>query len=373
MRNDISALDTLEHWSLWRVLLLCVIGVAISGSILLTQEFPRVLSGPQDFYGFFWGATHAASPDLYSSTEAKTSELLITGAVSPPQTLLIYIRWPFYAALLSPLAALPYTTALIGWKALSVLGLAATTFVLDRSRKVAALALCWSTAGMVMLIWGQDTWIPLLCICLFFRTVISSRHLFAGLCIGVAIALKPHLFIPLLACSLALKHYCILLSASWVVAVALGISFVVHPNWLVEWLSLLASGWHAAAYSQMPTLLAPVAYTLVPAPWLTLPLLLLGVFCGFSAGKLLRVESAYAVSIIVGLLTVSHAYTYDLLLLLPGCLLLARKYGWSTLAACTPFLQLPLYFGIPIGTLAAVGSLVWAVVRPFTGRSATAA
>src|SRR5690349_1547649 len=78
---------------------------------LLLLAYPqrdRMLKGQNDFVAFYAGAKLVGTPDLYSRA-ANLATIQETLGFSMVGT--TYLRPPFYAVILKPLAALPYRTA----------------------------------------------------------------------------------------------------------------------------------------------------------------------------------------------------------------------------------------------------------------------
>src|SRR3954467_6725039 len=107
---------------------------------------------------------------------------------------------------------------------------------------------------MAMLKWGQDTWIPLLLVGGYFRLL--HRHDFtAGVCLGLAMTLKPYIFNPLVLVLLISRQKTIVLGVSISVGCAILLSFIVQGiHWPAEWLAVLQRDGRVAKVSSMPTI-----------------------------------------------------------------------------------------------------------------------
>jgi len=76
--------------------------------LLAWQQRERAIRGQNDFVSIYTGAKLAGTPDLYSRPANLQANQSILGFQMEGTT---YIRAPFYAILLKPLAALPYRVA----------------------------------------------------------------------------------------------------------------------------------------------------------------------------------------------------------------------------------------------------------------------
>jgi hypothetical protein len=347
----------------------CVCGILISFAIISLNPFPCMFSGPQDFTAFYLGAKHVGTSLLYNPSGTAREQAIVTGVRAP--MLFHYVRLPFYAVFLRPLDGLPYIRALIVWKVLSVAGLAAAAFLVDTSPKVGAVAISWSVAAMCTLKWGQDAWIPLLLTCGYFYFYARNRVFRAGLCIGLAIAMKPHIFLPFMCAAVAARQHRLLSAITAPIAAALALSFWVQGSyWPIEWARMLALDAKTSFTSVMPTIPGMFGQhlaTVVPSYGAVATVVAM---IAVLATRYMPFHVASAVAIILGVLGSAHSYLYDLLMLVPPCLLIARATSsLQALAVLTPVAQLlPAIFVPLVGPAVAVSAGLWAVLMPFKYR-----
>jgi hypothetical protein len=323
--SSLPLLDQIDAIPWQRIALFVVCGLACS--LIATRSMPYDwFSGPQDFYAFYFGAHYAGTPLLYDYQFVIANQAAVTGAKNY-DIVLPYTRLPFYAVFFQPLAVLSYVHALLVWKVLSLCGLGAAAFLVDRSRKVGVLAIGMAVAAAQMLKYGQDTWIVLLLVCAFFRLLRCDRDLLAGLCVGAALALKPNLFLPLIvALGVAPQHRKLVLGAGASFAAAIVLCFLVQGlNWPADWLSVLSIENAKPNAKWMPTIAGIFAAGTGHARIVTPVAAVAVIGIGAWAGRRLPIEIASAVAIIAGLMGAAHSYYYDLLLVIPGCLIIARN------------------------------------------------
>ena len=167
-----------------------MLGVAF----LLLLAYPQrqtVWNGRNDFVAFYTGAKLVGTPDLYSRSANIATIGKILGVALDGTT---YVRPPFYAALLKPLAMLPYRVA---YRLFLFASLASILWFVIRFAKERVELPLFAALGMPLLIPlcnGQDT--PLLLTLLggFVVLLRSKRDFTAGLVLSLC-AIKFHLFL----------------------------------------------------------------------------------------------------------------------------------------------------------------------------------
>lgn len=358
-----TLLEKIEALSPLAVMALCAGGIAVTAFMVLRDPFPKLFSGPQDFAGFYMGARNVGTASLYDPVATMKQEAIVTGAETLPMVFQ-YVRLPFYAVLLRPLTLLPYPDALLVWKALSLAGLLAAALLADSSWKVGALAISWSVAAMVMLQWGQDTWVPLLLLCVFFRLLAGGKIVTAGFCVGAAMALKPHIFLPFAAAVIVADRRRLFAAAMAPLAAAVAISFLVQgADWPVSWMGNLRLDAFTANPGIMPTIEGIFGQRLGTGLPLYGAVTAAMVLLAGVAARRLPFDIAAAIAVLLGLLGSAHSYPYDLLLVVPASLLIARRTGSGIpLGILTPVAQI---HGIPIiSPLAAATAGLLAALMP---------
>jgi hypothetical protein len=356
----------IEQLSLFQLAVACLCGILISFAIISFSPFPAMFSGPQDFTAFYLGARHVGTSLLYDPSGTAREQAIVTGASTP--MLFHYVRLPFYAVFLRPLDGLPYTTALIIWKILSLAGLAAAALLVDTSPKVGALAISWSVAAMCTLKWGQDAWIPLLLTCGYFYFYTRNRVFRAGICIGLAIAMKPHVFLPFMFAAVAARQYRLLSAITASISAAFTLSFWAQgSHWPIEWVRMLALDAKTSFTSVMPTIPGVLGQHLASVMPFYGAVAAVVAMIAVLATRYMPFHVASAVAIILGVLGSAHSYLYDLLMLVPPCLLIVRATSsLQALAILTPAAQVLPAISVPlVGPAVTVSAGLWAVLISF--------
>ena len=297
---------------------LCLLGVIILLSPLRTKWNPV-----NDFTGFWIGGKLLGTPWLYDIPSNLALQKLLTGDTSSG---VIYVRPPFFAAVVKLFIGMPYVTALLLWRIVILaawVGFAAV-FPLGR-RRCTVLAVCWSLLVPVTIVFGNDVPIVLLLIALSLVCWKRERPLLAGVMLGLCLA-KFHflVFLPLLL--FQRRHRRVLAGFAGVAAVFIAISFLVQPDWLpLYWkaLNMPQANMNARA-SLMPNFYACFYWTGHPA---------LGVAAGaLTVGTVLRsicqrfcFEVALPFCILGGTLVSPHTNHLDGILAIPALLVAAHR------------------------------------------------
>ncbi len=291
--------------------------IVLGVGFLLLLAYPqreRVLKGQNDFVAFYAGAKLAGTPDLYSRT-ANIATIQTTLGFSMVGT--TYLRPPFYAVLLKPLAALPYRTAyaiFFGSLLVSILW-----FILRFSKECPELPF-FAALGVPLLIPlcnGQDT--PFLLVILGVSILLLRRNsdFLAGLVLSLC-ALKFHLFL-FLPILLVLKRKWRILgggACGSLALTALGL-FGAGAESIRQWVGVLRDPWISPDPESLPNLHGLV---LTLRGDIRLELLLaaaVGLMFFWITRKTDNFEFLLAVSLVCGLLTSFHSGTADDILLFP--------------------------------------------------------
>lgn len=178
--------------------LLALIALACGGLALLAviskPYWSRIALGYTDFLSFYAGGRLAFTPGLYDSQQAMAVQLRAAHVMGEGT---FFIRMPWFAAAMWPLARLPYVPAQLIWQALLAGGLIAFVTLWPRpSPAVRAVILCFSLPAMISILMGQD--VPLLLACMAASLVLLQRGkpVIAGLILSLTLA-KFHLFLPM--------------------------------------------------------------------------------------------------------------------------------------------------------------------------------
>ncbi len=333
---------------------LCVLDLPYRHAILL---------GHNDFSTFYAAAKLAHTPALYNH-EIVRQTVRAGWPDSPEQE--VYLRAPFYAVLLSPLAALPYRTALLIFTGLTVGSFLWFVFRFSKECPDLGILAAFSIPMFLNINGGAD--VPLLLPLLGAFVLLSRRGRdFAAGFILAFCAIKFHLFVFVPFLLLFQKKWRMLFGASAGTALLtlLGGISLIGP-WFNVMLSPLITGMPVWKLCPAPNIHGLVT-VLGGSP--KIELLLTGLVIVFFVWVCLRIsnfELLLAVSLICGLLVSFHNFTYDDLLLMPVLVLVSPVRVLRTLAglALTPVVYLATFAGglfsaiLPLMLLAFLGS-VW--------------
>ena len=231
------------------------LGVVFLLSLAYLQR-ERALKGQNDFVQLYAGARLAGTADLYSRT---ANLALIKSIQGFTMQTVVYTRPPFYAALLRPLAALPYHVAYTVFS-IATLG-SILWFVIRFSRECPSLPFfaAISIPLLTALCNGQDT--PLLLAILGGSILLTRRKMefLAGLVLSLC-AIKFHLFLFLPILLLVKKRWRILGGAASGIALLAGLGVLVDgtdSTW--QYISVLRDPWINPSAIGMPNLHGLVA------------------------------------------------------------------------------------------------------------------
>jgi hypothetical protein len=317
------------------ILFLCALDLPYRHTILL---------GHNDFSTFYAGAKLARTPALYNH-EIVRQTVRAGWPDSPEQE--VYLRAPFYAVLLSPLAALPYRTALLAFTSLTVASF--LWFVIRFSKECPDLGILAAFSIPLFLNINGGADVPLLLPFLGAFVLLSrrGRDFAAGFVIAFC-AIKFHLFVFVPFLLLFKKKWRMLFGASAgtaLLAVIGGISLI--GPWFNVMFSPLITGMPIWKLCPAPNIHGLVS-VLGGSP--KIEFLLTGLVIVFFAWVCHRVsnfELLLAVSLTCGLLVSFHSFTYDDLLLMPVLVLVSpiRILRTITGLALTPVVFLAAFAG----------------------------
>jgi hypothetical protein len=312
----------------------CLAGI-LTNALFFGPALRHTLRADNDFLGLYPGGKLAGSAAVYDCNRVQEVQRQVTGSANPQ---LVFCRPPFYAAILWPLARLPYRGAYLIFQVLMLA--AAATFAASfplASRRATIMACCWSFPLFENFAISQD--LPILLCAISFSIILlrNGKDLLAGL-IFCACAIKPHLFfaLPVFVAARGRWRFAAGLFCGGLLLLALSFAGA-GTNWLGAFL-------HAATLPQAN-------------PGLSVMPNLNGLFQGNHAGELAASAIvlaavwyvsrrgnpgwAFAATLTAGLLTSHHAYTADCALLLPPLLIAfstatLRWHKYLTLVLLTP-------------------------------------
>lgn len=344
-----------------------ILQIVIGIAFLAALEYPfykTVLLGHNDFSTFYAGAKLARTPALYDH-EIMRREVRALWPDSGDSE--VYLRAPFYAVLLKPLAWLPYRAALVAFLCLTVGSF--LWFVIRFANECTYLPVlaAFSVPMYLNINGGADVPVLLAAIGGFVLLARRGRDFAAGLVLALC-AIKFHLFVFVPLLLLLEKRWRILLglcAGSLALAIAGGITLIG------SWLKLMLS----------PTITGIPIWKLSPAPNIHGLVTVLGAGSAVEYLLVALVVAAFlwlcfrvdnfdlllGVSLVCGLLVSFHSFTYDDLLLMPVLVLAApiRILREITGLALTPIAFLATFAGglystvIPLLLLAFLGAAAW--------------
>ena len=311
-----------------------VINLLILGPGLLIAA-----KGTTDFVAFYAGARHAFDGHLYARASISQTVQEAIGYTNP---VWVFVRLPFYAGLLWPLAQVPYLIAVRMWALLTIAGLA-TYLGSQRWMLQGFVALCWSFPAVFGLASGQDDGILLGLFGLFQALRRSDRRFLSGFVLSLC-SIKFHFFFYIPIWIICRREWRLASGALAGVAVQLVCCFAAAGiRWPAQYLSILADPLVSPALDQMPSL----------QPWL--PAEHHEIFSAFLCSLLGTLvwqvsrakdwELGPATALVAAIATSAHAYAADCILVLPLVSLLRYPPVLSVCLFC-PLVFVLLLMGI---------------------------
>jgi hypothetical protein len=337
--------------------LLIVSGVGLRA--WLTLRLPHeVANCAADFSAFYAGGKLAGMPQLYLPEAAFAAE---KAAVGCSMENLVYIKPPFYALLMWPLAQLPFATAFIVWRVLGLIALGWFLWWWPGDRWVAAAAMAWFPPVAANFTVGQDVALLLLAVAAGWRMLRADRLYGAGVVLGLC-AFKFHLFLLLPLLFLHKRLWRSALGVCGTGIVLLGASFVAGgPYWVRDYLGALQDNRLNPLAANMINLRGLLGYG---SPWIVPVSVVVIGLCWYAirAGSL---EVALGAVLVGGVLVAPHTTVNDGVLWLP-VLLWAQRAPAAAVRALATFALTPLYRFLPPGALQVImlgllGYGVWMV------------
>ena len=303
---------------------------------------PKLLSEcTTDFAAFYAGGRLAGTPQTYSANAVFAEQERAMGC---HEDYLVFIKPPFYAILLWPLAQLRFETAMKIWHILILAALAAFLWLWPGNRLAHAAGLVWFLPVATSYNVGQDVAFVLAAVAGAYVLLTKRRPFLAGVLFGLC-AIKFHLFLLLPLLILHRRLWRVALGGLAVGTVFLALSFAAYgPAWPhLYWTAL-----QDPRSNPYPWNLVNLAGLLRSAWWIpcAVPVAAL---CWY----LIRVgkhELALAAILAGGTLIAPHNTVSDGVLFLPLLFWsLESPFPWARAAAV--FTLTPFYKFLPPGTL----------------------
>ena len=267
------------------------------GGILMCAALTRKPDSLDDFRPFYRAASLLGSPDLFAQQQFHAKGLM-------------FLRTPFYAALLYPLGRLDYGRARAIWVGVMAAAFGLSAWLWPGPRPRIALAMCWSVPVLMALAMGQDIALMLLIAAAALRLWQSGRPLAAGLAASL-LALKATLFLPVAIVFLARSRRgtCGLLAGA---AAQFALCFAIQgPAWIEQYAAAVRSPLLDQVPARMPSLAAFTS---------GVPLAVLAVAVYAWIWRIARRESAahaMAAALALGIAAAPHCYAYDMAAAIP--------------------------------------------------------
>ncbi len=287
-----------------------------------------------DFLPFYRAARLLGDPDLFAQTRFHAGGLM-------------FLRTPFYALLLAPLAALPYPAARALWIGLMAAALASAVWLWPGPRAKIAIAMCWGAPVLLALAQVQDIGFMLL-------VVIASL-------LALKITLLPAVALVFVARSRR---------GTYGLAAGLAFHFLVSlamqgPSWFPEYLAAVRSPLLDQVPRRMPTLRA----LLPPVPFAAAAVLVYAGLWRFARRGEIPVVLTAALPL--AMIAAPHAYAYDVVVAVPLFAAALARHTVATILATIalspiPYALLSMDHPSPFGVELIIGAVlagVWAVSR----------
>ena len=334
---------------------LCLLGLAVNCLIMGPGVFHSASEGRNDFRQFYIGGKLAGSANSYDQSvivEAQREAFGYSNLHLTP------VRLPFYYALLSPLAHLPYRFALRLWTTCAIL--AAILFISlypDVRRRQFAVAGCWSLPLVFSIAIGQDISFILLILAVTLRTLYAGSPLLAGLILSLC-AIKFNLVVLLPLLFLGQRAWRLAAGFSTGSILLLAVSFITAgPGWLRSYIALILDPAVDPNSPLMPNLHSLVAH--IPGRnFIEIFLSLTVVVLVWCIARRARFDVALAATLLGSLLLTPHAYLQDCAILSGSLVTLFQQFGSPLVRIGALVLLLPFaYIFIIIGEGAVIAAL----------------
>ncbi len=318
--------------------------VALGVIFMLLMGYQRreiALHARNDFVTFYAGAKLAGTPNLYS----RAANLELNKALVGDDMGVMYIRPPFYAAILKPLSALPFLPA---YALFTFVSLASYIwFVVRFTKECPALPFlaAISIPFLATLLAGQDASFMMAILGGSILLTRKNKEFSAGLVLSLC-AYKFHLFLLVPVLLLMKRRWRTLGGGVCGIAGLAAIGAIVNgPGSLGEWIKAVRNPWINPGAAGMPNLHGLVA---ILNGDVRLEAILTGVVCLVFLWMTLRTDNyelLFAASLVGGLLVSYHSMIDDDLILFPVMILVLASSDLVPLRASTALILTPIpYF-----------------------------
>jgi len=343
----------------WKLFALCAVGIVITWTTLPKHSSINSLAiwhSDQliDAAAFRNGAQFLHTPYLYNPAAYVAAQ---RGELGAKTSYRVYLRPPWYAVATQWLARMPYLAAMVTWKLLMIAAIVAFVIVWPQ-RGYAAIAMCWSYPLAAAIEQGQD--VPVVVAALALSGILASgrRDVLSG-CTLALCTIKPNLMVFVPAALFAAGRRRLIIGVVAAFEVLLAISFWAQGrDWPRDFFHLLASPQYYNSFTESASLVqvfrhAPETLKAVESVVFTLLL----VPCVVLISRRRGIETGLYAAGAAAVITSSHAYLQDVLLVAPFALTALRDQlplqRWTALFILSPLSTYLLARWIPgIGALA---------------------
>ena len=316
--------------------LLVVSGLGCMIPLIMISSF--FFDGQNDFAPFYIGANLVGTDHLYDGNKNREVALEKIGHTAETWR---YIRPPFHAAFLWPLAQLEYPTAYVVWICLLAAALGAyLTIWRIPSRSESIVFTAWNMPLFASFLVAQDVVLLLLIISLGIYWESRQKPIAAGLVLSLCAA-KFHLFVLLPLLMLAQRRVSMLVAFG---TGGLGLAalsfFAGGADWPLQAYRAATSEAVSPGGRTMPNLHGMLIGMPGGAWWEVLFTVII-IWLAWLAFQRVYFAEGLAVATVGGLLISHHAYIYDCALLLPAILVLRCQAIQTWVRALGLFLLSP--------------------------------
>jgi hypothetical protein len=324
-----------------------VLGVLIVTGILVRayifSHLPYDLSVcTSDFSAFYAGGKLAGTPNLYVPQAAFDVERKAMGCVMEN---LVFIRPPFYALLMWPLAQLPFMTALVLWRLMELAAVGAFIWMWHGDKWIASAACAWYLPLATSFTVGQDLAFLLVLLVGAYYCLKAGKRFLAGILFGLCL-IKFHLFLLLPLLILHKRLWRTLIGISSVSLIMIAASYFAGGQHWIEQYRVALQDFRMDPYPwNMVNLKALFYYH--PSWWIP-SVVVVVLVCWYVIYKG-SLEISLAAVLIGGVLINAHTTISDGTLILP-VFLMARRAPLVILRVLATFALTPFYKFLPSGT-----------------------
>lgn len=270
---------------------------ATTGLLLMAFVLAQSPASLDDFRPFYRAAGLLGTPELFGQTQYHAQGLM-------------FLRTPFYAALLHPLALLPYGPAHAIWTVLMAACLVAAFCLWPGDRPRTAVAACWSVPILMALAMSQDIGLMLLIAAVALRLWQSDRPAAAGW-VASLLALKATLLLPVAIVFFARSRrgFAALLAGGFL---QLAACFAIQgPGWISQYLAVVRS----PLLDQVPARMPCFAAFIAGGPLIVLAAAVYGWIWWIA--RRATIATAITAALPLGIIAAPHGYAYDMAAAIP--------------------------------------------------------